>query len=175
MRSRRVSGFTLIELLVTIALIATVLAIGLPNFQQAIRSNRVSTATNELMAAIALARSEAMRGKGGGHVCTSREGSGCGGDWNDGWIVWSDRDDDGAPSSDEVLRYVRAPEGLAIGASAGSGSLAAFGFDLRGRLDDGVRRGFTLQPRGCDAGLEQARTIQVAATGQIRMERQRCQ
>lgn len=174
MRRRRVRGFTLIELLVTIALIAIVLAIGLPNFQQAIRSNRVATATNELMAAITLARSEGMRGQGGGNVCTSPDGIACGGDWNDGWMVWTDRNRDDAPSSDEVMRYVRAPEQIAIAASAGSGSLKAFKFDLRGRLDDDALRGFTLQPSECSAGAGQVRSIRIAVTGQIRMERDAC-
>jgi len=175
MRARRVRGFTLIELLVTVALIAIVLAIGLPNFQQAIRSNRVATAANELMAAIALARSEAMREKGGGHVCASRDGTGCGGDWSDGWIVWTDRNRDDSPSSDEVLRYVRGPDQIAVAAGASGGSANAFKFDLRGRIEDAASRDFTLQPRECALGAEQVRSIRLAVTGQIRMERRKCQ
>lgn len=175
MRCRRVRGFTLIELLVTVALSALLLAIGLPSFQQAIRSNRVTTAANELMAAITLARSEGMRSNGGGHMCTSRDGIACGGDWSDGWMVWSDRNGDDSPSSDEVMRYVAAPKQIAIAAAAGSGSLTAFKFDLRGRLDDEVLRGFSLQPLECRSGTEQVRSIRVAVTGQVRMERGVCQ
>ena len=48
----RQSGFTLIELMVTIAVLAVLLAWGLPNFQNSLRSNRVATSTNEVLASV---------------------------------------------------------------------------------------------------------------------------
>jgi len=175
MRIRRPRGFTLIELMVTIALVAIVLALGLPNFQQAIRSNRVATSANEMLGALSLARSEAMRSPLGGHVCASANGTSCGGSWDDGWIVWTDRNNNKSPQSDEVLRYVSSPNQIDVSATNAMGNANEFAFDLRGRIQDGGLRRFTLQPSECSHGATQVRVINLAATGQTRMERQSCQ
>lgn len=174
MRGQRARGFTLIELLVTISLIAIVLALGLPNFQQAIRSNRVATSANEMLGALTLARSEAMRSPQGGRVCTTRDGSSCGGGWNDGWMVWTDRNGNNTPQSNEIVRYVRAPDQIDVSASNQAGRATDFVFDLRGRPKDGGVRRFTLKPSQCQSGAQQVREIVVAATGQTRMERKSC-
>ncbi|MBW8811742.1 MAG: prepilin-type N-terminal cleavage/methylation domain-containing protein [Lysobacter sp.] len=63
MALRRSAGFTLIELLVTIAIAAILLALALPTFTESIRANRVSTATNQMLATLNFARSEAVRSK----------------------------------------------------------------------------------------------------------------
>ena len=55
------SGFTLIELLVTVAVIAIVLTIGVPSFQQVIMTNRMATQANDLLGSMNLARSEAVK------------------------------------------------------------------------------------------------------------------
>src|SRR5690554_4349780 len=107
----RQRGFSLIELMVTVALLAILLAMGLPSFQGSLRSNRVATATNELIAAINLARIEAMRSPNGAALCASDDGSTCatGASWNDGWLVWVSGDGDNLPTGveDQVLRYVQ--------------------------------------------------------------------
>ena len=55
------NGFTLIELLITLTIAAILLSIGVPSFQYVIQSNRVSTQTNELVTALSVARTEAVR------------------------------------------------------------------------------------------------------------------
>src|SRR5690554_2596394 len=104
----RQRGFSLIELMVTVAIVANLVAIGLPSFQSSMRSNRVATGTNELMASFALARTEASRSPGGAAICSTENGTACGGGWNDGWMVWIDMDGDGLPTCDDdrILRYI---------------------------------------------------------------------
>lgn len=55
------NGFTLIELLVTIAAAAILMAVAVPSFNDLIVSSRLSTQTNDLIAAINTARSEAIK------------------------------------------------------------------------------------------------------------------
>ena len=137
MSSKRLqSGFTLIELMVTISVLAILLALGLPSFQSSLRSNRVATATNEMIASISLARSEAIRSTRGGGVCASADGAACGGTWSDGWLVWADANANGGLDAGETgLRYSRGDARLSA-----SGPAAASACDARGRRRGGRRR-----------------------------------
>lgn len=164
-------GFTLLEVLATVAMIAIVLALGMPSFEQAMRSNRVAVTTNALIASLALARGNAIRADRGGNFCASLTGVACSGSLNDGWLVWNDVDrDELFGSGDEAMRYVQ-PERVLVEVVP---KLPAVAFDLRGRIDDGVPRKYSLRPVECTPGAQQAREITLSASGQIRMERKPC-
>lgn len=86
----RCKGFTMIELLITIAIVGIVTAMGVPSFNQTITNNRLTTHTNDLVTAINIARSEAI--KRGARVAVNRTGA----QWETGWIVYIDQDNSGA-------------------------------------------------------------------------------
>ncbi|TNF61933.1 MAG: prepilin-type N-terminal cleavage/methylation domain-containing protein, partial [Burkholderiales bacterium] len=73
------SGFTLIELMVTITVLAVLLGVGVPSFQATIQGNRITTAANDLVAALQYARSEAVRRGVNVTVCSSNDQSTCSG------------------------------------------------------------------------------------------------
>jgi type IV fimbrial biogenesis protein FimT len=85
-------GFTLVELLITIVILTILLAAGVPAFQQFIKNNRVTAQTNDLISAIQLARSEALKNGANIVVCASSDQASCTGKdtWTEGWIVFSD-------------------------------------------------------------------------------------
>lgn len=78
------AGFTLLELLVTLAIISIVMMIGVPSFQHAIRSNRLTAAINDLSTSLSMARSEAI--KRNRHVVVRKTGA----NWENGWQVFVD-------------------------------------------------------------------------------------
>lgn len=107
-------GFTLVELMITLALAAIVLTLGVPSFNQTIRTNRVATQVNELVTALNLARSEAIHRGTAVTVCASADQATCSGsnDWRTGWIVTTDNNTTGAPSVNTVLRVWEAQTGI---------------------------------------------------------------
>lgn len=182
MRPGRTAGFTLIELMVTIAIVALLLTIGLPSFQSSLRSNRIATTTNELMASLALARSEAIRSPGGAWICASADGALCDGDsWNDGWMVWIDADEDDGSTQptgvdDRIVRYVQGRDKIYMVAVADSGSeedANNIQFDRRGRIE-GLPRHIDIQPEECATGQSLLRTVSLSLSGQIKVGKGNC-
>lgn len=166
MSRRQIAGFTLLELMVTIAIAAILLSIALPSFQSVMRSNRVATATNELLASLSLARSEAIRNTRGAGICASADGAACGSDWNAGWLVWSDTDGDGALDTGEtVVRYTQGKASTTL-----TGTASTLAFDQRGR-NRGVERTVGITPSDVTTPV---RCITVSVTGQTRVTQTAC-
>lgn len=166
MSRRQVSGFTLLEMMVTVAIAAILLGIALPSFQGSLRSNRVATATNEALASLALARSEAVRNTRGAGVCASADGASCGTNWNSGWLVWSDANGNGAIDAGEtIVRYSQGKTSVAM-----TGTATTLAFDSRGRASGGMQ---TINIAPSDTTTP-ARCITIGATGQTRVAQVGC-
>lgn len=170
-------GFTLVELMVTIAIVAILAAIAYPSFESTMRSNRVATATNELLASFALARSEAIRSPGGAQICTSTSGTACTDSaWEQGWIVWIDLNGNQAidtAAGDRVVRYSQPRQGVSIQVPAGVAN-TRIRFDQRGYLAGG-QRVLTLAASTCPAGAPLVRTFTIRPTGGASIAEGACQ
>lgn len=114
---QRSLGFTLVELLVTLTIAAILLAVAVPAFNSSIASARASDGANSLLAAIELARSEAVRRGVTASTCrvtavpatacnNAAAGAFVAADWAAGWIVFADS---GTGSAQAVFEPALAP------------------------------------------------------------------
>ncbi|WP_185957738.1 GspH/FimT family pseudopilin [Tepidiphilus olei] len=128
------SGFTLVELMVTIAVLAILLAIGIPSFASLIASNRLTSATNELIASLQTARTEALRRNVRVTVCPAAPtATACSGAWRDGWMAFVDQKPGNAPApesaNDILFRGGPMPTGIVVVAKAPLSSYVSFTAD----------------------------------------------
>jgi type IV fimbrial biogenesis protein FimT len=79
----RTAGFTIIELMTTVVILAILVAIAVPSFNDLILSTRIKGAASDIYGALALARSEAIKRNGNVTIGPLTVG----GQWADGWQV----------------------------------------------------------------------------------------
>lgn len=87
----RNGGFTLLELLTTLSVASLIVTLGVPSFRSVLDNQRMTGAANELVTALNLAKSEAIKRVAYVSICKSSDSTTCGGggtDWKDGWIVF---------------------------------------------------------------------------------------
>jgi type IV fimbrial biogenesis protein FimT len=173
----RAAGFTLIELMVTVVVLGVLLTVAVPNFTTTIRQNRLATQTNELITALNLARSEAI--KRGAQVVVRKSST----NWESGWSVFYDADDsysfndDGDATPCEagedcyILQQAQALSGGTTVRTPSGGNYATYiAFSGLGAAAGGVSTGSKdIRVCGNDASTANARTITVDTTGRIRL------
>lgn len=167
-------GFTLIELLVTLAVGATVLSLAVPSLAGFINTTRVSAASGELMAALILTRSEAMKRKARVVLCKSTDGQTCAaaGSWQQGWIVFVDGNADGQRAGTEQLLHARQALGASLRFSASSpvARYVSYGPNGATLLVSGGFQAGTLTVCGQSLGATSARQIILSASGRPRTQ-----
>lgn len=68
---RHSRGFTLVELMITLTVAVVLTVIAVPSFRNMINSNRLTTAANEMVGALNLARMEAIKRNGSVQFCSN--------------------------------------------------------------------------------------------------------
>jgi len=82
-------GFTLIELMVAVMILAILITLTVPSFNNAALSGKLGGFANDLVASAQLARSEAIKRNATVMLCASSDGASCDAPdgWETGWIV----------------------------------------------------------------------------------------
>jgi prepilin-type N-terminal cleavage/methylation domain-containing protein len=102
-------GVTLIEVLVVIIIVALMASMAAPSFSSFIANNRISSATNDLIADLMQARSTASTNGQKVVVCASTNGTSCStvvSNWAIGRIVFIDKNANGIfDAGDTLIKY----------------------------------------------------------------------
>lgn len=162
------SGFSLIELMVTIAIVSILLTLGVPSFSAVLRNITLTTQANNFVAAINLARSEAIR-RNTAVTLSATASNITQHHWESSWQIWVDSNGNGTLDNGELLRLF--PD-MGSGTLVSNTSLLRFsgnGF-LDGRQQ--VTLVFSLQPPDCAA--EPARDIMITPAGRPSVQETRC-
>lgn len=165
-------GFTLVELLVALAVGSILLAIAVPGYAFMVNANRLAAVTNDLVTALHLARSEAI--KRGTRVTVCKTGDAMAvspacsttANWQDGWLVFVDDSTRGVIDGGDTLLWVRGP--VAAGTISTDSNYSRFVSYRASGVSQGsgdLRNG-TL--RICLASKQ--RDIIINSTGRIRLE-----
>ncbi len=118
-------GFTLQELMMTVCIGAVVMGLAVPSFKKLITDSRTTAAANELVVALAYARSEAI--KRGKQVTVKHKGE-TNRVWREGWEIFTDNNGDGTLNTmDELLKTNDAlPEGYTLSTGANYAKWVAY-------------------------------------------------
>lgn len=160
-RRRRASsrGYSLVELAVVVAILGVLSAIAVPSFARLLTETRVGDASSDLFSAVIQTRSEALKRRHRVILCPSADKQDCSDtvEWNPGWIMFEDVNDNGRREADEPL--------LRIGESRYS-KIRISGDASVGRYVSYVATGRTQQ---LATGAWQAGTLTVCGDGVARM------
>jgi len=162
------SGFTVVELMVALAIAAILIGIALPAFNTLIGQQRLTTYTNDLVAAIAYARSEAARLGGVVSVQSLVVGNNAN-EWGGGYCVVA-----GNPGgcAGTPLRRIEAPDGVLLDGTGGLDGIFVLSFNSRGILVGG--NGGAIQICSEDADVKTGRSLNINAIGRTSPQELTC-
>jgi type IV fimbrial biogenesis protein FimT len=126
MSAAHARGFSLFELMLVLAVAGVLVGIGIPSLTQFIRANQLTSAANDMLTAIHLARAEAVKRRLPTEMCFTTTPNAatpaCDGNGTQGWVVWVDdanpdvvdatNDGNGAVNNNEpiILRHGPIPD-----------------------------------------------------------------
>ena len=169
--SRKQNGLTVVELLIILAAIAVVAMISVPGSAVVLEHYRLKAASADLATSLNLAKAEAAMRNSTVKVCPSSNGRFCrnDGDWNHGWLVFSDGNGDGTVQEIELIDAFDAPSQkvrvVAVGAVQQEAGFSVAGLMPANSADQG-------EFHVCHEGLNaRSKVVRIDAEGWVDVSR----
>jgi type IV fimbrial biogenesis protein FimT len=164
----KMSGLTLLELIITLTIASILMMIAIPSMKSYSLNDRLRTNVNALIGHLALARSESVKRSQQVSICASNNSITCSGSWDDGWIIYIDADvDNSFTAGEEVIRVQQSLDGSNTLSATGIGMQITY--DYRGYAKPGSVGSLLL----CDnRSGPYGKTVRIATTGRVRLERE---
>lgn len=176
------------ELLIALAIVGILLTVGVPSMKTFLQSNQLIATTNELLSALHVARSEAIKLNKSVTVCASENGTECtgpaSGNWRKGWVVFADADRDFLGTGDAcentttdcLLRSheeITDPQLSVSGVYSGGTAITSFTFTSRGLPRDNVGNSqagtFSLCSFDDSNAVLRSRAVVLSLSGRVRV------
>ena len=171
----RARGYTMLELVVVLCVLSVLASVVLPLSASVADSMRLSALANTFLGQLHLARSEAIKRNAPVVVCKSRDGRACAdqGGWEQGWIVFDDRDRDGLRGPLEAVVYTTGalPPGFRLVGNANVSRYVSFASTGATRTITGAFQAGTLTVCRASDEATPARQIVISAVGRPRVRR----
>lgn len=170
-KEKRQHGLTVIELLIIIASIAVVVVVSIPGSTVVLERFRLKATSADLVSSMNLAKQEAQMRNSTVKVCPSSNGRFCrsDGNWNHGWLIYSDGNGDGTVQEFEFIDASKAPSQrvriVATGAVEDFASFTLAGLVPANEAQDG-------EFHVCHEGLDsRSQVVTVDADGWVQVTR----
>jgi type IV fimbrial biogenesis protein FimT len=110
-KGQTIAGLTVVELLAIMAALAVIILVAVPGSSLAIQNYRMSQTAGNLLESMSLAYDQSTARSSTVRVCPSSNGDTCrqDGNWDFGWLVFSDGNADGHVQEFERLEVYPAP------------------------------------------------------------------
>ncbi|TQV82989.1 GspH/FimT family pseudopilin [Aliikangiella coralliicola] len=105
MAHKKQSAFTLIDILFTLGLVAVLLNIALPAFDDLIKKQKITSEVMKLRTTLQNTRSIAITRHQKVTICPTLDGASCSKKWSDGYMAFVDNNSDRKLSADEELLH----------------------------------------------------------------------
>jgi type IV fimbrial biogenesis protein FimT len=153
-------GFTLVELMAVVAIMAILGSLGVPAFRSLLLNQRLAAASSGFVAALSLARTEAIQRSQKIHV-----GALDGSNWSSGWAVQAGPE--GAMTT--LRKFEKLPNGVSIDVELGDGFARGLDYDSNGFSRRAGGSGFGAGCLTLKAESGRRTSIVVSASGRARV------
>lgn len=172
---QRQPGLSMVELLVVLLISGLLVALAAPSFGALVHAQRGSALASGLFASLHLTRIAAITRNDRVVICKSADGSGCStaGGWQQGWIVFQDRNNNAAldPGETVIERQQALSPGWWLAGNGPVRNYVSYGSTGYSKLVSGAFQAgtFTLCP--VTGGAGEARQIVINSAGRARIQK----